>query len=95
MQREVPRTGYPHPKSLFPGLASPIIWKPSIPGPSSIRKFKIRSLVLGIYSTKVKPFFHHKNIYWENQCYDSMTDHLMREQIKCDTLSLIEMIRNV
>lgn len=43
IQREVPRTGYPQPRSLFPGLASPIIWKPSIPGPSSVTKLRLVS----------------------------------------------------
>jgi len=34
IQREVPRTGYPHPRSFSPGIASPEIWKFSMPGPS-------------------------------------------------------------
>jgi len=38
MQREVPRTGNPHPRSFSPGVASPIIWKPSMPGRSKMKQ---------------------------------------------------------
>lgn len=47
MQSEVPRTGNPQPESLPPGFASPIIWKPSIPGPSSILKYNILATITG------------------------------------------------
>lgn len=43
IQRAVPLTGYPHPRSWFPGMASPTIWNPSIPGPS---KLKLRHVTL-------------------------------------------------
>ena len=57
IQRVVPRTGYPHPRSLSPGTASPIIWKFSMPGPSkkkqliSINGYNVYSIY---YSEKQK-----------------------------------------
>ena len=41
IQSVVPRTGNPQPRTFSPGIASPIIWNPSIPGPS-VSKEKIR-----------------------------------------------------
>lgn len=59
MQRDVPRTGNPQPNSLNPGLASPIIWKPSIPGPSS----EVRvDFLLSQYTRRIRYATHSQEI---------------------------------
>ena len=53
MHSDVPRTGNPQPKSLPPGFASPLIWNPSIPGPSSSEKDNVlASITAQIRSSK-------------------------------------------